>query len=756
MSNTPAAIQPNFEVIRTRLAPHLTRWVGWRYERDGERWKKPPILGVRGKLGPIDISKKAGISLDDIETFYRSHGDEVAGVGVIMKGEPGIIGLDLDKCLDESGAVVSSAVPLVDSLLAIGSYVEVSPSGHGLRCFVKGSKPAGAKQKAVTFGHSVEAYGEADGRYLTVTGKPWGAGEARPVVENPKGLGLWLSLAGLLSTGDTVGKVAEQDDGLPAISDEDLVRKIKQAGQGTGKRLFEGSTENYAGDRSAADLALCRYAARWSSNHSQIERVWRTSGLWREKAEKRREYRISTIEKALTSASEVREKAAAEKAKIMEQAGAVNEYMAGGMVDMVTDSKGRIQPTLANVALILMRDHQLAGLIYFDEFAGLVRRGRDIGSALGDDTVGCRPAGGVWEDADDLALVTWLSRKYRLTTNDETVARAVQRAAMSLAVNPIKERLESLVWDGKPRLRTWLRDYLGAMGDEGKDYRDTVGERFLVGAVARAYQPGCKMDTMLVLVGTQGARKSTAVRVLAEAVDTSCFLESFALRHGGDFQDLLALRGKLVAEWGELSGFSRHESEAVKDFLSRREDTYKDPYARRTNTRPRTCVFFGTTNSTSFLRDPTGNRRYWVIEVGAVDIELLKQDAEQLWAEAVSKYKAGARWWIDERLPEDKAAARAAASASQSRMVGDAYDDMILDGIEKEIGGGVDYTVGLSLGELWSSFAGLPVDAMMREQHKFVDALKRCGFEKSRGAAGRTWRLSGERAVQILRAIEGH
>ena len=163
---------------------------------------------------------------------------------------------------------------------------------------------------------------------------------------------------------------------------------------------------------------------------------------------------------------------------------------------------------------------------------------------------------------------------------------------------------------------------------------------WLISAVARVYAPGCKVDHMLVLEGPQGIGKSRALRILA---GDEYFCDSMPDIHSKDAS--LQTFGAWVIEWAELDAMNRAEATAVKDFITRQFEELRLPYGKRTVKVPRQCVFAGTTNTDGYLKDETGNRRFWPVVCGKIDCNRLAEDRDQIWAEAVARYKGGERWW---------------------------------------------------------------------------------------------------------------
>ena len=226
-------------------------------------------------------------------------------------------------------------------------------------------------------------------------------------------------------------------------------------------------------------------------------------------------------------------------------------------------------------------------------------------------------------------------------------------------INPPLEYFENIKWDNKPRLQTWLQYYLGATGDT--DYLAAVGMAWLVAGVARIYTPGCKAENMLVLEGHQGTQKSTALRVLATigkgCDEESYFCDTVSFSKIYDKDTTMILHsGKLIVEFQELAKLGSREIEEVKTWMSIQEDMIRLPYGHDVEMYPRQFIMAGTTNESHYLKDDTGNRRFWPVKCGNIDIAALKNDREQLWAEAVWMYKNKAQWWIENSSPVFSAA----------------------------------------------------------------------------------------------------
>ncbi|MEM7663821.1 MAG: VapE domain-containing protein [Pseudomonadota bacterium] len=214
--------------------------------------------------------------------------------------------------------------------------------------------------------------------------------------------------------------------------------------------------------------------------------------------------------------------------------------------------------------------------------------------------------------------------------------------------DPVKDALEDLVWDRTPRLDAWLVDYLKA---ENTELNRQFGSKWIISAVARIMKPGEKVDTMLVLEGPQGARKSTALRVLADGLLPGQFNDGLPAM--GTKDAAIGLFDNVIIEIAELDAMYRSSKESTKAFLSRSEDKLRLPYDRGNSTIPRGCVFAGTVNpgGSGYLKDETGARRFWPVEIGVtgnLNISGLEDAAPQLWAEALVRYKSKEKWYLDD------------------------------------------------------------------------------------------------------------
>jgi predicted P-loop ATPase len=400
---------------------------------------------------------------------------------------------------------------------------------------------------------------------------------------------------------------------------------------------------------------------------------------------------------------------AAEVVVLRPQPGWLNEW--------VTDERGQPHPNLANCLIALRRDPALNQALAFDEMersvivvGALPGHGPDHRRLLDDASVG--------RIQEHLQLIG-LRRISR-----ETVQRAVeQRARDECAFHPVREYLAGLSWDGKPRIDSWLSDYLGA---EANEYHARIGQMFLVAMVARVMEPGCKADYMVILEGPQGAKKSTACSVLGDP----WFSDGLPDISGGK-DALLHLRGRWLIEVAEMHAMSSGEAGQLKAFITRRVERYRPPYGHNEVVEPRQCVFIGTTNKSVYLRDPTGGRRFWPVKVGQIAIDKLARDRDQLLAEAAKLYHERVRWWPDRAFEAEHIAPQ-----QELRYEHDPWEEKIADYLD----GKVEVTVG-DVGSCALHIEDRRLTT--KEVHRITDILERRDW--TRGAKNSKGRIPWRR-----------
>lgn len=328
---------------------------------------------------------------------------------------------------------------------------------------------------------------------------------------------------------------------------------------------------------------------------------------------------------------------------------------------LVMRKPGHMEPnSLANMVTILAHDRKWKGVFALDEFSGEIMMHK------------CAP----WLDDSafrvhrlthhDIVMTAAALEYDGLTSSVSRTTDAIKSAARQNPVHPVREYFNALTWDGDARLDTWLIDYLGAT-EQDANYIGPVGAKWLIAGVKRVFQPGAKFDFMLVLEGPQNIGKSLALRTLAtfgRDVEEEFFTDAVRFENITHPSSIMALQGKLIIEFAELSGLNRKEIEDIKNWITIQKDELQQKYENAISVFPRQFILAGTTNEDAWLRDPTGNRRFVPVKCpNKINVTALRRDREQLWAEAVYRFKGGEDVMIDhgselERLAESEQAAR--------------------------------------------------------------------------------------------------
>lgn len=328
----------------------------------------------------------------------------------------------------------------------------------------------------------------------------------------------------------------------------------------------------------------------------------------------------------------------------------------------------KVIPNLANACMTTAQ--KFSGTFRLNEMTGRIEVMHPLPSPIDGLPMHFDGARALMDD-DYTAVSAALSRSYGVGFSLPQVQQAISSLARESSYHPIKDWLGGLDHDGTARLDTWLSDYLGA---EDTPYTRGIGRLFLIGMVARVMRPGCKFDYTLILEGNQGIRKSTACKVLA---GEKFFTDSLPpIREGS--KDLAShLAGKWLVEVAEMSAASRADTEALKAFLTRTHETYRPAYGRNEITQPRQCVLVGTTNRSEYLRDSTGDRRFWPVKCGVngepCDIDGLSSVRDQLFAEAYLAFLDGEAWWPSRDFEAEHIQAEQA-----QRFECDPWEEMIL------------------------------------------------------------------------------
>lgn len=379
------------------------------------------------------------------------------------------------------------------------------------------------------------------------------------------------------------------------------------------------------------------------------------------------------------------------------------------------NGEGRIKGCEYNAALILRHDSRFKGHIAFDEFSmrALYRE---------------QP----FSDADEVEILIAMQEHYSVDFCASHVNAALKVITNENRVDTLKMAFDALpAWDSTPRLDTMavqlLRTHITDQGEH--DYARIVVRKFLIQAVARAYEPGCQADATLMLIGAQGCRKSTFAKVLGGA-----FFTDQVANINDEQKSANSLHGKHVVELAEMACFKGISPQRIKQWLSLGADHYTPKYVRNAVTVLRRCVFIATTNHATPLNDPTGERRFWPLHVGAIDIEGLREVMPQIWAEAVAAYRTGEKWHLTDA--EVLLAKNAQSASAAPNTWEDLIETYLVRNPSPTMVGIITGALGLEKGK-----------ASPKDQSDIADILTKLGYRMTRpraddGTRPRTWVLA--------------
>jgi predicted P-loop ATPase len=383
------------------------------------------------------------------------------------------------------------------------------------------------------------------------------------------------------------------------------------------------------------------------------------------------------------------------------------------MNDLKYDDEGRVRPIITNLILYLRHHTAWKDVLAFDEFhvRVVIHKRPYWGDELPDTPL---------VDHHETLIRTWFENEDIVAAQDR-IGRAIQAAARFNRLHPVKDYLNALTWDGTPRVDKWLIDYLGA---KDTPYIRAIGPRILISGVARVYKPGCKVDTMPVLEGPQGLGKSMALRKVSEP----WFSDRLSALDTKDAA--IEMAGIWFIEAAEMVAIINATMGTRKSFLSRQSDRFRPPYGKHVIDQPRQCILVGSINPekigsrlVGYLDDSTGSRRIWPFECGALDLDALERDRDQLWAEAITRLNAGDKWWLE--TPE----LEALATVEQAlRFKADVWEAPIKEWLGKRTDTSIREVLEfLGLPQKPNSSAGLRIQKIL---------TRRLGFRKYRPRKG--------------------
>lgn len=662
-TDLPAVQPPEWDNIPPSLATRQ-QWLLWKFERKEGQAKpgKIPyyVRGGRRTGGQGSDSDRERLATLEVARRAFERGGW-SGVGFAFLPGDGLIGIDVDGAIDPETGEVSERLQKIVS--ACASFTEYSPSGNGAHIIVQGHTTT---NKSNDIG--LEVFCER--QFFTVTGRRW---PGTPDTVEPISEGALKRLHATIDEAKAAARAASAPSApasaaqpvasavsAPAANEFDLVNQRAMGclpawvpallpgavtrGQGyrvtskaLGRELQEDLSITPEGivDFGVADMGDPRQGRRtpidlvmeWLPAGKPVDALkWLAKRIGVELAPPatRNPLQKNARERSAPAGGEVSAGSGGAGGPHDDDFAAWGEAdEEGGVLGALVRRGKRPADCRENVLYCMRLDPVLMGLARMNDFTELLERSRSA------------PWGreaGEWDEEDDLMLGEYLLREYNLMVKSPGTLRAgVRMAARLCRYNPVVDLIKSQAWDGVERLPHWISDCLGVAETA---YTRLIGSCFIKGMVNRALNPGCKFDYMLILKGPQGAKKSTVFRTLAAPWFTDNAIKM------GDKDSLMAMQSIWLAESSELESMNKSETNAIKQFLSASEDLFRPPYGAQMVKRPRHAVFGGTTNAETFLKDVTGDRRFWPLEVGELNLEALQGQRLQLFAEALHKLQS--------------------------------------------------------------------------------------------------------------------
>jgi len=641
-----------FAAVPARLRT-ARQWLIWRLEaHTGEKKPRKVPYYADGKRRTGQQGSEADRArLVDFEAAIAAvAAREASGIGFAFLPGDGLIGIDIDGAIDaDTGEIAARAQAII---AACASYTEYSPSRRGVHIIV-----AGESETFKSNDIGLEVF--CGRQYFTFTGAayPGTPGEVaaidaatlrrlRATVAQAKGRR--QETAAAPGTPEVSG-AQKMRSALAYLSPECGYEEWIEVGMAIHAELGEGAFDVWDA---------------WSAGSGKYPGSKALEAHWKSFSPGRGITGATVFKRAMEGGWRppkpakplpTPDAAGAEGEKTEKPAGKPRKARPGFWGQLIKRPRGGIEDCRENVFLVLHHHPDWAGVLGFDEFAFRIVKRKPT-------PWGAPP--GEWTPADDYELGLWLARELDIVIKAEgSLVAGVAMAAHRAKFHPVREFIAAQRWDAVPRLDFWLVECLGVADSP---YARLAGRYFIMGMVNRVLMPGCPMHYMLILEGRQGKGKSSALRTLAQPwfADTPFKL--------GDKDAMLNLSGAWLYEIAEMDSFNRAETTAVKSFVTGQTDRVREPYSRRFVDKARQSVLAGTTNQHEYFKDNTGNRRFWPVSVGALDLERLRAWREQLFAEAAHLLAAGHKYHPTRQeellyfMPEQ-----------ESREIGDPWLDLI-------------------------------------------------------------------------------
>ena len=631
MMSAPTPLLPYDGSDIPELLRQEKRWAPWKatWNADRQKWDKVPRHPNNPAEWGLSTAKlESWVGYETARKAFEAHKEHLAGLGYLMTGEHGVVGYDLDDCVQD-GVVAEWARAVVER---VKSYCEWSPSGNGLRIFCKGSIP----RDWANHDQGIECYGGHRPRFLTLTGRRF---EDAPldVLEIPHDVheDLMAQYAKTQQTAEVISIA------MPEVLDEMCLPDFKDLGlpQKVERFLAEGEHD---GDRSAI-LHMCGVSlfSKGLTDTEVFSMLVNNPFVFETALDKRRQDEDRAMlylwkEHCLKA----RGKAVRMTADDFEDvstgggSGSASSPSPQPKPGFVRDKHGMIEATVDNVTKGVRSKVVISMEVRKDVFKDEI--------VVSEDGVNWRP----FRDDDYTRLRIILERQSFKPVGRELIRDAVDLVAKDNEFDTAIHWLSGLPdWDGIPRVGQFLADYFGV---DDCEYTSAVSSYMWTAMAGRVLSPGIKADMAPILIGEQGAKKSSSIEALVPSHE---FFTEMDIDERRESDNSRKMRGVLVAELAELKGLRNREAEYVKAFISRTHEEWVPKFREFATKFPRRLIFIGTTNEFQFLNDDTGNRRFLPVVTKMADIKGIKDNRDQLWAEARDLFLAsGIAYQEAERL----------------------------------------------------------------------------------------------------------